>query len=151
MAIIGDDARRKASRLVVERLSDGFGERIRVMSQIEVLERRGALTARQARAGDKIYWCWSVGVLGISDAEPNGQGGDAEGYAAVQLDAAKLYREVRDRVGPRLWPITFACVIEDFSPFRWANERGHMHKAAAAQLLRLALDTAADALGIANE
>ena len=51
----------------------------------------------------------------------------------------------------RIWPIAFACAVEDLSPARWANERGHgMHKAAAVELLRLALSVAADCLGDAE-
>jgi hypothetical protein len=142
------DPKRKASRLSVERLSDGFGVRTRIMSQVECLERRGTLTARQARAGVRIYQCWALGIMGARDSDATGTGSDPGGYTDAQLDAAREYREIRDYVGPRLWPICFACACEDFSPARWANERGHgLHKAAAVELLRLALDTAADALG----
>jgi hypothetical protein len=35
--------------------------------------------------------------------------------------------------------------VEDYSPSRWANERGGaMHKAAAVELLRIGLDYAGD-------
>jgi hypothetical protein len=142
------DPKRKQSRLSVERLADGFGERTRVMSQVEVLERRGTLTPRQARAGLAIYRCWALGICGAHDSEPGGNGSDPGGYTDAQLDAAREYRLIRDAVGPRLWPICFACSCEELSPTRWANERGHgMHKAAAVELLRLALSVAADALG----
>jgi hypothetical protein len=146
---LAEDPKASSSRLAVERLSDGFGERIRVMPMIEVLLRRNTITDRQALAGQRIFADYMLGIVGVSGAEPTGNGSDPDGYAVAQAHAASEYRRVRDHVGPRLWPITFACVIEDFSPFRWANERGHaMHKRAAVELLRVALDSAADALAI---
>lgn len=144
-----EDTRRTSSRLTVERLADGFGTRTRVMPQVEVLARRGALTHRQARAGARIYAAWALGICGAHDAEASGGGSyDAAGYRDAQLDAATEYRRIRDAVGGRLWPICFAVSCEDWSPARWANERGQgMHKAGAMELLRLALDYAADAVG----
>jgi len=144
------DPRRKATRLSVERLSDGFGVRTRVMPMTELLERRNAISPRQARAGARIYASWALGICGAHDADAGGGGSfDAAGYRDAQLDAAREYREMREAVGSRLWPVTFACVCEDWSPSRFANERGRgMHKAAALELLRVALDTAADALGL---
>jgi hypothetical protein len=142
------DPKRKPSRLSVERLADGFGERTRVMSQCEVLERRGTLTPRQARAGIRIYQAWALGICGARNADASGNGNDPSGYTDAQLSAIQEYRLIRDAVGGRLWPIAFAVSAEDWSPSRWANERGGgMHKAAAVELLRLALDIAADAIG----
>lgn len=142
------DPKRKPSRLTVERLSDGFGSRTRVMGMVEVLERRGTLTARQARAGAAIYAAWALGIMGARDGEAGGNGSDPGGYTDAQLDAAQTYRELRGAVGGRLWPVVFAVACEDFSPAQWANERGHgMDPKGAIALLRVALDTAADMLG----
>jgi hypothetical protein len=142
------DPKRKPSRLSVERLADGFGERTRVMSQCEVLERRGTLTPRQARAGSRIYAAWALGIMGAHDAEPGGNGSDPGGYTDAQMDAAREYRLIRDAVGGRLWSVVFSVACEDWSPSRWSVDRGGgMHKAAAVQMLRLGLDEAADALG----
>lgn len=142
------DPKRKPSRLTVERLADGFGERTRVMGMIEVLARRGTISPRQERAGIRIYQCWALGICGARDSEPGGNGSDPGGYTDAQMDAAREYRLIRDAVGPRLWPICFAVACEDFSPARWAVDRGGaMHKAAAVELLRLALSVAADAIG----
>jgi hypothetical protein len=142
------DPKRKASRLSVERLADGFGERTRVMSQCEVLERRGTLTPRQARAGSRIYAAWALGICGARDSEASGNGSDPGGYTDAQMDAAREYRLIRDAVGGRLWSVVFSVACEDWSPSRWSVDRGGgMHKAAAVQMLRLGLDEAADALG----
>jgi hypothetical protein len=143
-----EDARRTA-RLTVEQLADGFGTRRRVMSAIEVLERRGSITPRQARAGARIYATWALGICGAHDADAGGGGSfDAGGYRDAQLDAATEYRRIRDAVGGRLWPLVFAVCAEEMSPSRWANERGGgMHKLGAAELLRHGLDLAADAIG----
>lgn len=143
-----EDARRKASRLTVERLADGFGERVRVMPQVEVMERRQQLTPRQARAGLAIYRCWSLGICGARDSEATGNGSDPGGYTDAQLNAAQEYRMIRDAVGGRLWPIAFAVSCEDWSPSRWAVDRGGgMDPKGAIALLRVALDTVADHLG----
>jgi hypothetical protein len=145
VTIPDEDARKKPSRLSVERLADGFGERTRIKSMIEVLENRGTISARQARAGVRIYQCWALGVCGARNADASGNGSDPGGYTDAQLDAAREYRMIRDAVGPRLWSITFSVAVEDYSPSRWANERGHrMHKAAAVELLRIGLDYAGD-------
>jgi hypothetical protein len=142
------DPKRKASRLSVERLSDGFGMRTRVIGMCEVLERRGTLTARQARAGTRIYQCWALGIMGARDADATGNGSDPGGYTDAQLDAAREYREIQQHIGLRLFPLVFAVCCEDLSPARWANERGHgTHKAAAVALLQHALDQVADLLG----
>lgn len=142
------DPRRKPSRLTVERLADGFGERTRIMSQCEVLERRGTISPRQCRAGIRIYQAWALGICGARGSEPGGNGNDPGGYTDAQLDAAREYRMIRDAVGPRLWSLVFSVACEDWSPSRWANERGGaMHKAAAVALLRHALDLASDFLG----
>jgi hypothetical protein len=143
-----EDPKRKQSRLSVERLADGFGMRTRIMSQCEVLARRGTITPRQERAGIRIYQAWALGVCGARDSDATGNGSDPGGYTDAQLQALREYRMIRDAVGGRLWPICFAVCAEDWSPSRWAVDRGgNMHKAAAVELLRLALDIAADTLG----
>lgn len=152
MTIPPDDVRRKASRLSVERLADGFGERVRIKPMVEVLEARGALNARQARAGVRIYQAWALGICGARNADASGNGADPGGYTDAQLNAAQEYRLIRDAVGPRLWSVVFSVTVEDYSPSRWANERGNaMHKAAAVELLRIGLDYAADAIGDIGE
>jgi hypothetical protein len=139
---------RQTARLSVERLADGFGTRTRVMPQVEVLARRGALSARQARAGSRIYAAWALGICGAHDAEAGGGGtADHAGYRDAQLDAATEYRRIRDAVGGRLWSLVFSVCCEDWTPSRWANERGRMHKLGAVELLRVGLDMAADAIG----
>lgn len=142
------DPKRKASRISVERLADSFGERTRIKPMVEVLENRGAITARQARAGIRIHQAWALGVCGARNAEASGNGSDPSGFSDAQLDALREYRLIRDAVGGRLWSIVFSVAVEDFSPSRWANERGNaMHKAAAVELLRIGLDYAGDAIG----
>lgn len=142
------DLRRKPSRISVERLADGFGERTRIMSQCEVLARRGTISPRQERAATRIYQCWSLGVCGARNGETTGNGNDPSGYSDAQLQALREYRIIRDAVGGRLWSVVFSVAVEDLSPFRWANERGGgVHPKGAVALLRVGLDTAADAIG----
>lgn len=145
------DPRRKPSRLSVERLADGFGERVRVMPMVEVMERRRQLTPRQCRAGLAIHRCWALGICGARDSEASGNGTDPGGYTDAQLDAAQEYRLIRDAVGGRLWSIAFSVSCEDWSPSRWAVDRGGgMNPKGAIALLRVALDIAADYLSLSE-
>lgn len=142
------DVRRNHNRVVVEKLSDGFGSRARVQPVLQRYEHRGQLTSRQARAGQRIYEAYVLGVVGARNGESTGNGSDPAGYTDAQLAMAEEYRLIRDAVGGRLWPIAWAVCCEDWSCARWANERGYgMHPNSALALLRVALDTAADALG----
>lgn len=140
--------RQRHHRVLVEKLSDGFGHRARVQPILQRYEERGQITARQARAGQRVYEAYALGIVGARDAEPAGNGADTDGYAVAQLHAAEEYRRARDACGGRLWPVVFACCVEDWSAARWANERGHgMNPAGAMALLRVGLDMISDCLG----
>lgn len=142
------DARQRHSDVLVEKLSDGFGSRARVQSALERYERRGQLSSRQARAGQRIYQAYALGVIGARNGEATGNGSDPAGYTDAQLVMAQEYRLIRDAVGPRLWSVCFSVCVEDMTCQRWANERGYrMHPNGALALLRVALDIAGDALG----
>ena len=146
-SLVSDD-RQRHNRVVVEKLSDGFGSRARVQSALERYERRGQLTSRQARAGQRIYEAYALGVVGARNGDATGNGSDPSGYTDAQIAMAQEYRLIRDAVGGRLWSLTFSVCCEDFSCARWANERGGgMHPNGALCLLRVALDIAGDALG----
>jgi hypothetical protein len=146
-SLVSDD-RQRHNRVLVEKLSDGFGSRARVQSALERYERRGQISARQARAGERIYAAYALGVVGARNGEATGNGSDPGGYSDAQLAMAEEYRLIRDAVGGRLWPIVFSVAIEDFSVARWCNERGRgMHPAGGMELLRHALNLAADVLG----
>jgi hypothetical protein len=111
--------------------------------------RRGLLSRRQAIAGHRIYAAWALGIVGARDGEASGNGSDPGGYADRQLDAATEYRRIREAVGLRLWPCCFSVCCEDMSAEQWANERGRgMDRKGAIALLRVALDTAGDHLGL---
>lgn len=145
-SLVSDD-RQRHNRVLVERLADGFGHRARVQPILERMESRGQISARQARAGERIYQCYALGVAGAHNGEAGGSY-DPGGYRDAQLAAAQEYRIIRDAVGGRLWPLAFSCCVEDWSVARWCNERGRgMDPRGAIALLRLALDVAADAIG----
>lgn len=143
--------RNQHSAMAVERVTDSPGAfHARAMPVVERMCRRNLLTARQCWAGLRIYAAWAEGVVGARDADAGGcTVHDPGGYRDRQLDAAGEYRRVRDAVGPRLWPCVFAVCCEDWDVSRWANERGRgIDRRGAIALLRVALDTAADHLGI---
>jgi hypothetical protein len=149
MTIPDEDVRKKPSRLTVERLADGFGERTRVMPALEVMQRRGALTPRQADAGRRLYEDWAIGICGARNSEPGGNGNDPGGYADRQLDAATRYRKAREAVGPRMWPCLFSISCDEWSIERFANERGGgTDRRGWAAILKLSLDVLADFYGL---
>lgn len=149
MTIPDEDVRKKASRTVVERLSDGFGERRRVISALECLARRGTLSGRQAAAGLQLYEDWAIGVCGARNSEQGGNGNDPGGYADRQLDAATRYRKAREAVGGRMWPVLFHVSCLEWTVERFANECGAgMDRKQWSGILKVSLDTLADFYGL---
>lgn len=144
--------REQHGTVLLEAATDAPGVHVaRVQPTIERMERRGLISRRQAAAGYRIYACWALGIVGARDGDAGGSTvHDPGGYRDRQLDAATEYRRIREAVGPRLWSICFSVSCEDFSPERWANERGHgMDRRGAIALLRVSLDIAADHLNLA--
>jgi hypothetical protein len=125
----------------------------RAQPAIERMLRRGLLTHRQAHAGQRIYAAWALGVVGARDADGHGSSmHDPGGYHDRQLDAATEYRQLREAVGLRLWPCCFSVCCEDMSVDQFANERGGgMDRKAWMGCLKIALDMAADHLGMTND
>lgn len=137
--------------MVVERVTDApGGYHARAQPSLERMVRRGHLTPRQAAAGQAVYSAWALGIMGAHDAESGGCSvPDPGGLRDAQLDAATCYRRCREAVGGRMWPVLFAVSCEDWSVERFANERGGgQDRKGWIGVLRVALDTAADALGI---
>lgn len=137
--------------LVVERVADAVGAyRVRSMPVVERLFRRGLLSERQCYAGLRIYEAWAIGIVGARDPDEGGSSVfDPAGVRDRQAEAAAEYRRIRDAVGGRMWPCVFAVSCEDFSVDRFANERGGgMDRKMWAGVLRMALDIAADAIGL---
>lgn len=142
--------REQHGTVLLEATSDVPGSvTARAQPSLERMLRRGQISHRQAIAGARVYRAWALGIVGARDSDGGGNGSDPGGYTDRRLDAATEYRRLRDAVGLRLWSITFAICAEDWSCDRWANERaGGMDRKGAIALLRVALDTAADHLGL---
>jgi hypothetical protein len=143
--------RNQHSDMVVERVTDSPGAyHARAQPSLERLAQRGHLSPRQAAAGSRIYSSWALGICGARDADAGGcTVHDPGGIRDRQLDAATEYRRLREAIGPRMWPLAFHVCCLDWSPARFANElAGGMHKLGAMAVLRVALDIAADHLGL---
>lgn len=137
--------------LVVERVADAVGAyRVRAMPTVERLFRRGLLSERQCYAGLRIYEAWAIGIVGARDADEGGSSVfDPAGVRDRQVIAAAEYRRIRDAVGGRMWPLAFSVSVEDWSVDRFSNERGGgMDRRQLMGVLKIALDIAADALGL---
>lgn len=124
-----------------------FSRGLRVVSVVERQERHGHLTHRQAAAARQLYNDYVFGVCGVHDREAATGTGGTVGYSDSRLDAAGRYREVRERVGGRLWPLLYAVAIDDVSVPDYARVRG-LNPTSTMALLRVALDMAADCLGV---
>lgn len=144
------ESREQHSVVVIERRTDVHAHGARVMPILEKYARRGTLNARQCRAGEMIYECWSIGIAGAHDSDAGGSSmPDPSGIRDKQLDAATEYRRVRDALGLRMWPVVWAVCVEDMSVDQFANERGGtMDRKQWMGVLRVALSIAADHLGL---
>jgi hypothetical protein len=145
-------ARASDSRLEIEareQTAAGFviSRGARVVSVIERMERHGHITHRQGAAGRQLYRDYVIGICGARDRDAAVGNGSPAGYADSQLDAIRRYRTVRDRLGPRLWPLAYAVVVDDVTVADFARHRG-LNATGVQTLLRLALDLAGDALAM---
>lgn len=118
----------------------------RAVSVVERQERHGHLTHRQAAAARQLYADYVFGVCGVRDREAATGTGGAVTYTDAQLDAAGRYRQARDRLGGRLFPLVFAVVVADVSVPDYARPRG-LNPTSTMALLRLGLDMLADFYG----
>jgi hypothetical protein len=138
------------SVVVIERRTDVHAFGARVMASLERMERRGLLTSRQCRAGERVYQAYVLGIVGARDADAGGSSAyDPGGIRDRQLDAATEYRRARDVLGTRMWPIVWHVVCDDWSVERFANEcSGGTDRKGCFAILRLALDVLADHYGL---
>lgn len=142
--------REQHATVLIEPTSDQPGVmNARVQPTLERMLRRGQLSMRQALAGQKIYACWALGIVGARDGEASGNGTDPGGYSDRRIDAATEYRKLRNAVGIRLWPIVWHVACDDWSVERFANECGAgMDRKQWMGALKMALSIAADHLGL---
>lgn len=117
---------------------------VRRVSVLERMERVGAITHRQGAAGRLLYHDYVVGIMGARDRDAGTGTGNPGGYSDHQIDAATRYRNAREKLGPRLWPLCFAVVAQDVSVPDYARVRG-LNRASTTAVLRLALDFLGDA------
>lgn len=145
--------REQHGTVLIEPTADVLGAMTaRAQPSIERMLRRGQLSFRQAAAGQRIYSAWALGICGARNSEASGNGSDPGGYTDRQLDAATEYRRIRDAVGLRLWPIVWHTCCDDWTVDRFATERGNgMDRKQLMGCLKMALDMAADCLGLADD
>lgn len=145
-------ARANDDRLEIEareQTASGFviSRGARVVSVLERMERHGHITHRQGAAGRQLYRDYALGICGARDRDAAVSNGSPGGYADTQIDAVGRYRMVRDRLGPRLFPLAYAVTVDDVTVADFARHRG-LNATGVQTLLRLALDLAGDALGM---
>lgn len=115
----------------------------RRVTALERMERHGHLTHRQGAAGRRLYQDYVFGICGARDRDAAVGNPFPGGYSDSQLDAAGRCRAVRDRLGPRLWPIVQGVVLDDVSVPEYSKARG-LNPTSSAAVLRLALDIVGD-------
>jgi hypothetical protein len=142
--------REQHGTVLLEAATDAAGVSVaRVQPALERMARRGQISRRQMLAGERIYRAWALGIVGARDSDSGGNGSDPGGYTDRRLDAATEYRRIREAVGMRLWPIVWHVACDDWSVDRFASEIGNgMDRKQWMGCLKLALDTAADHLGL---
>jgi hypothetical protein len=119
---------------------------LRRVSVLERMERVGAITHRQGCAGRQLYRDYVMGVCGARDRDAATGSSGTGGYADAQIDAVTRYRMVHDALGPRLFPLIYAVVLDDVSVPDYARVRG-LNRTSVTAILRLALDLTGDVYG----
>jgi hypothetical protein len=122
----------------------GYGAR--TISPIESLHRRKAVTDRQYRAAGRIYAAWAFGVHGVRQPARGCTAWAPAGIADSQLAALGDFREVHAAIGARLWWVIPLVVLDECTVSQVARDR-LQHPSTVMELLRIALDTAADHYG----
>lgn len=131
--------------VVVEATTDAPGIfNARVQPALERYERRGVISFRQARAGERLYRSFLL-MNGVREADGAGTGGHwtPAGYSDAVLSGAKDFREAQQALGRRLWPLVYAVVVEDWRVERYAHLNGR-NVQSTTEVLRVALDMLAD-------
>jgi len=146
-----DDGGQAATRIVTEpRLVTGGGmvasHGARVLSAVEVLHRRQALTERQAKAGHRLLLSYQFGVLGVRQAARGCSAWAPGGILDSQLAALADYRTCRRAIGHRLWAVVCPVVCGDLAVAVVARQQ-QRNASAVMELLRLGLDVAGDHYG----
>ena len=118
----------------------------RVMSSVEALHRRQALTDRQAKAGTRLLLSYQFGVLGAKTAARGCSAWAPGGIMDSQLAALSDYRTCRRAIGHRLWAVVCPVVCGDLAVAVVARQQNR-NPAALMELLRLGLDVAGDHYG----
>jgi hypothetical protein len=118
--------------------------RARVMSPIELMERRGLLTWRQAHAGRRLYRSFALGIELARDRDAGGGAWSPAGLTDAQLGAAADYEASRRACGPLDWRLVEAVVLLEVPVRDWVATEHHSNSgrtiAYETDRLRRALD-----------
>jgi hypothetical protein len=93
--------------------------RARIMSPVELMERRGVLTWRQAHAGRRLYRSFALGIELARDQDAAGGAWSPGGLTDAQLGAAEDYEASRRAVGPMDWRLVEAIVLLEITVRDW--------------------------------
>jgi hypothetical protein len=146
------EARDQHDRLLIEpRAITSTGHTIesgaRVQTPMERYLRRGQVTGRHARAAETLYRAWAT-MNGAKLEPPGCVSYSPGGWNDAQITATRAYENARKAVGPHMWPLTFHVCCLDWTVQRVANELlGGRNPTGTMEVLRVALDIVADALG----
>jgi hypothetical protein len=142
-SLAGDDRlHHDDERLEVEPASVAAGGlvgsyRVKARPAVELLERRGLLTWRQARAARRLYRSYSLGICGAREADKGTGSWSPAGYSDLQLGAATDYRLGRAAVGGADWPVVFNVAVLDQTVRAYAQEH---YASASGRLIGLVMN-----------
>lgn len=97
--------------------------RAKVRPAVEVLERRGLLEWRQARAARRLYRSYSIGIVGAREKAKGCSAWTPAGYTDLQISAAGDFRAARVAVGGADWELCFAVCVLDVTVKLYVEER----------------------------
>lgn len=159
-SLVGDDRlQHDDARLEVEPASVAAGGlvgsyRVKARPAVELLERRGHLDWRQARAARRLYRAYSLGVMGAREQDKGSGSWSPAGYSDLQLAAATDYRLGRAACGGADFSVVFnVCILDqtvsDYAREHYASTSGRMI-GLVMQRLRAGLDRLAKYYDEAN-
>jgi hypothetical protein len=120
----------------------------RVQSPMERYLRRGQVTGRHGMAAERLYRAWAI-MNGAKLDPPGCVSYSPGGWNDAQISATRAFVNARNAVGPHMWPLTFHVCCLDWTVQRVANEiLGGRNPTSTMEVFRVALDMAADALGL---
>ena len=93
--------------------------RARIVSPVELMQRRGVLTWRQGHAARRLYRSYALGIALARDRDAGGGAWSPGGLTDAQLGAALDYGASKAAIGAGDWRLVEAVVLQELTVRHW--------------------------------